>query len=103
MAIAIIIILCILLGLGVITIPGLIIKAIVLAHINGHTITLWDVLVFFVILWATDALPSPLREICAMLLLLWTLSIFGVIAIAGFGNIMIIAVIVGLIISVLRK
>ena len=102
MAIAIIIILLILLGLGIITIPGLIIKAIVLAHINGHTITLWDVLVFFIVLWAI-VLPSPLREICAILLLLWTLSVFGVIAIAGFGNILVIAVIVGLIISVLKK
>jgi hypothetical protein len=37
------------------------------------------------------------------MLLVWVLSVFGIIAIAGFGNILIIAVIVGLIISVLKK
>jgi hypothetical protein len=73
MALGIIVILAILLGLGVITIPGLVLHAIILAHINGRTITVWDILVFFVVLWAIDTLPSPLREICALLLLLWIL------------------------------
>jgi hypothetical protein len=74
---------------------------IALFSLNGHTVTLWELLIFFVIIWALGILPSPLREIAAVLLLLWILSTLGIIAIAGFSSIIIIAIIVGLVLAVL--
>lgn len=98
----VVIVLIVLWALGFISIPGLIIKDVILAHFNGRAITLWDVLLFFVILWAIDVLPSPLREIGAMLFLLWILTTLGVLAIAGFSNILILAVIIGLVITIFK-
>lgn len=87
--------------LGYVSIPGIPIPPIVLFNINGHDITVWNLLVFLLILWAINLLPSPLREIAAVILILWILSTLGIIAIAGLASILVIAVIVGLILAVL--
>lgn len=47
-------------------------------------------------------LPSPFREIATVILVLWLLSLFGIIAIAGFSQILIIALIVGIGIYLIR-
>jgi hypothetical protein len=99
----IIVILIILFILGYIRIPGIIIKDAVITRFNGHPITLWGIVLFFVILWAIDILPSPLREIAAMLFLLWILSTLGVLVIVGFSNILILAVIIGLVLTIFHK
>lgn len=64
----------------------------------GNTvITLNDVLLFFVMMWLIGMLPYPFREIASVLFLLWILGSLGIIAIAGFSNIVLIAFIVGLV------
>jgi hypothetical protein len=69
---------------------------------GGNTITINDVLVFFVILWLIGILPYPFRQIASVLLLLWILSALGVIAIAGFSTIVMVALIFGLIAFIAR-
>lgn len=66
-----------------------------LFSIGTHMITLWNVLVVLAVLWAISILPRPLREIASVLLLLWVLSIVGILAIAGLSNIILIAIIAG--------
>ncbi len=67
--------------------------------LNGNTITLYELLIFGVVLWLIGLLPSPLREIGAVLLLLWVLSVLGFLAIGGLSQILIIAIILGVIVS----
>ncbi|MFC1646696.1 hypothetical protein ACFL1A_00285 [Patescibacteria group bacterium] len=103
MAATILVLLIILLFLGFIEIPGIIVRNITLFQLNERAISLWDVMLFFLILWAIDVLPSPLREISAMIFLLWILSVLGVITITGMSNILIASVVIGLLISAFRK
>jgi hypothetical protein len=64
---------------------------------RGHVIDLWDLVLFGVILWLIGILPSPFRQIAGVALVLWLLATFGILAIAGLSNIIILAVIVGLV------
>lgn len=60
------------------------------------SINLWDILIFFLIIWLIDALPGPIRSIVVIALLIWLLGVFGIIAVPIFSNLVIIAVIIGL-------
>jgi hypothetical protein len=60
------------------------------------SIDLWDILIFLLIIWLIDLLPGPIRSIVVIALLLWLLSVLGIIAIAGLNNLIILAVIIGL-------
>lgn len=95
----IIIVLLILWFLGYIHISSLNIPRFPLFVFNGKAITLWDILVFIVILWAIEALPSPLRQIAMVLILFWVLSAFGILAFAAIPHIIIWIIIIGLIVS----
>ena len=99
MAGIIILILILLYFFGYIQIPGLIIPNPLLFSFSGHGITLVNLLIFLVILWAIGILPSPLRQIAMVLVVLWLLSILGIIAIAGLSHIFVIAIVIGLLIS----
>lgn len=83
--------------LGYIQIPSFTLLNHVLFTINGHAVTIWEILILLVIGWAIGILPSPIRQIAGILLVLWILATLGIIAVAGFGSIAVIAVIVGLI------
>jgi hypothetical protein len=99
----ILVVLVILLLTGNIRISGFDLPHIVLLNINGQSITLVNILIFFLILWALGILPSPFREIAALLFVLWILSIFGIIAFAGLSNLIIIAIIVGIVFSIIKR
>lgn len=64
--------------------------------IGGNTISLWDILIFGVILWLISLLPRPINVIAGVLLALWLLSLLGILSFAGLSNMLVIAVIVGL-------
>lgn len=96
----ILIVLIVLWFLGYITIPGVPIPRFPLFYINNLPITLWDIFIFLVVIWAIDAAPSPLREIFIVLLLVWLLSTVGIISIVGFSQIAIIAIILGIVASI---
>lgn len=92
----IVVLLVILWVLGYIQIPGVNIPNPTLFTVNGHAVSLVDLLVFGVIIWALEILPSPLKQIAFVLLLLWVLATVGIIAIASFPSIVIVALIVAL-------
>lgn len=97
---AILIILIILWVLGYIHIGPIVVPDIVLFSINGHPVTLWNILILLVIGWAIGILPTPFREITTVLLILWILSVLGIIGIiAGLPNILVIVIIVAIIAS----
>lgn len=97
---AIVIILIILWLLGFVTIPGVVIPNITLFTIFNHTVTLFEALIFILILLALGLLPQILRVFVVVLVVLWVLSIFGILAVAGLSNIIFLAIVVSLIISI---
>ncbi len=99
---AILVILIVLWVLGYLRVPGLVLPNVTLFSFNGVPITLWNVLILLVIAWAIGVLPSPIREIAAILLLLWILSTLGILAIAGLSSLLVIAIIVGLALYLFR-
>lgn len=98
MLIFLLVILIILWFFGYIQIQGLIIPDITLFVINGNPITLWNLLIFLVIAVIIGVLPNPFRAIASVFLVLWVLAVLGILAFAGLSNIIVIAIIVGLII-----
>ncbi len=94
---AILIALIVLWFLGYIHLPFIPISDFVLFNLFGRPISLYDILIFAIILWLIDLLPNPFRTIAGALLVIWLLSFFGIIAIAGFSNVVVLVVIFGLI------
>lgn len=88
---------------GFLRIPGLPFQDFPLFTLFGHTITFYEVLMFIVIAWAMESLPGPLRQIAYVLVLLWILSIFGFLAISGLSNLIVLALILGLIVALFQK
>ncbi|HUD19074.1 MAG TPA: hypothetical protein VMR81_01345 [Patescibacteria group bacterium] len=99
---AILLILVVLWFFGYIHIQGISIPNFPLFVLNGHSISLWDLLIFLVILWAIESLPGPLRVIAGVLLVLWLLSTLGLIAIVGFSHLIVVVIIIGLVLAVLH-
>lgn len=90
-------------GLGYLRVDGLNFPNMSLFQLNSHAISLREVLIFAVVLWAIGILPSPFREIAGILLALWVLSLLGLIAIAGLSNLIVIAIIVGIVASFIKR
>jgi hypothetical protein len=97
---AILLILTVLWFFGYIHIQGLSIPNYPLFALNGHSISLWDLLIFLVILWAIEALPGPLRAIAGILLVIWVLSTLGIIAIVGLSHLIVVVLIICLVLAV---
>lgn len=89
--------------LGNISIPGLsMLQHIILFNLNGRSVSLWDTIIFCVILWAVNVLPSPMRQIGWLLVVLWLLGLVGIIAIVNFTSVIVWAVIIGLVLAALK-
>jgi hypothetical protein len=73
-----------------------------LFNLLGHVITLWDIIIFLLIIWLIGILPSPFGEIASVAFILWILAVLGIIAIAGISNLIIIAILIGLLLYILR-
>lgn len=100
MLIAIVIILIILWFFGYAPLSGLYIPNFVLFTINNRPITLWEILILFVIGWAIGILPNTLQTIATIFLALWILSVLGIIGISGLSNVIVFIIIIGLIVSI---
>jgi hypothetical protein len=89
--------------LGYIRIDGLMIPDLTLFSINGQPITLWSILILLVVSWAISILPSPLRQIVAVFLIIWILAVLGIVSLAGIpvASIVVLAIIVGMIFALL--
>ena len=83
--------------LGYVHLPALPISDIVLFNLFGRAISLYDVLIFLVIIYLVDLLPNPFRDIAAVLLVLYLLSFFSIVTIFGFTNVIVLVIIFGLI------
>jgi hypothetical protein len=77
-------------------VPNFSVPDIPLFVINNHVVTLVEGLMFLVLAAAAGMLPTPLRQIAVVALILWVLSTLGILAITGLSSILVIAVIVGL-------
>ncbi len=97
------VVLIILLLTGNLQIDGFTLPRSVLFSLNGQPITIVNLLIFLIILWAIGVLPSPIREIAAVLMVLWLLTLFGFLAIAGLSNLLIIAIIIGIVFSIVKR
>jgi hypothetical protein len=95
-AILVILLLFWLLGYGPFTVLH-----IILFRFNGLVITIWDLFIFLIFIWLVGILPSPFRQIAVVFILIWILASLGIIAIAGLSNILVIAIIVGVLLYIL--
>lgn len=86
---------------GYIHIPGLTFPNITFFVINGHPITLWNLIVSLAMGVLIGLLPYPFKGIVGIALLLHTLSILGLISIAGLSTYITIAVILSLVLFVI--
>lgn len=68
-----------------------------LGHINNHPVNLWDILVFLLIVWLIGILPNPFRQIVIVFLILWLLSLMGILAIGSLSNLLLPLLIIGLV------
>src|SRR6185503_16477108 len=100
---ALFLILIVLWFLCYIRIEGLYIPDYILFYINGQPITLWSVLILIVVAWAIAILPTPIRQIVAVLIILWILSVLGILSLSGFpfDNILVLAIIIGIVFALL--
>src|SRR3990167_1163385 len=87
--------------LGVIRIPVLSVVNSPIIYIGNRAIGLYDILVFALIIWLIRILPSPLREIVTVFLILWLLSFFGVFFLGGLYNLLVLILIIGLLLHIL--
>ena len=72
------------------------IPGIALFYINGHPVSIINIITFVIVAWLIRILPTPLRQITAVMLILWVLSLMGIIAVSGLSNIVVLIVIIGL-------
>lgn len=72
-----------------------------LFQFNGHIITVWDVLIFLLVIWLVDLLPAPFRQIAVVVLIIWLLATLGVIAIPALSSLLIIATVLGLLLYII--
>lgn len=100
-----VVILAILWFFGYIRIDGLNIPDFSLFVINGQTISIIDLLILGIVATAISILPTPFREVSGVLLILWILSVLGILSIAGIGlaNIFVIAILIGLVVALFRR
>lgn len=100
---ALILLLVVLWFLGYVNVSGITFPDIRFFTINGIDITLWNTLVLLLVVGAISILPSPFRQIAGVLLVLWVLAVLGILSIAGLGlpSILLMAIIVGLIASLI--
>lgn len=85
--------------LGYIRIEGFNLPEIILFTVNGRPITLWDILILVAVAWAISIIPSPIKQIVGILLILWILVVLGILSIGTFplASILVLAIIVGII------
>ncbi|MBI4039118.1 hypothetical protein HY384_04135 [Candidatus Daviesbacteria bacterium] len=94
---ALLVILIILWFAGYLRVDAFPIPDLVLFNINGQPITLWNILILLVISSIIGVLPSPFREVAGVFLILWILSVLGILAFGGLSSMLVIAIIVGLV------
>jgi hypothetical protein len=101
MLLTIVVLLIVLWFLGYVQLSNVVIPNVPLFMINERLVTLVELLIFLAIVWAVSILPTPLRQIGFAVVVLWVLATLGIIAVAGLSSILVIAVIIGVLASLL--
>src|SRR5207237_9432825 len=94
MLFTIVVLLIVLWFLGYVQISNVVIRNVPLFMINGHLVTLVELLIFLAIVWAVSIFPTPLRHIGFAVVVLWVLATLGIIAIDGLSSIRVIAIVI---------
>ena len=102
MLVALLAVLIVLWAIGFLPSGGVTIPDIIFFTINGRDVTLLNLLALIVISWIVGLLPSPFRLIASILLVLWVLSVLGILAFAGLSQWLVLTIIVGLVFYLLR-
>lgn len=89
--------------LGIIKIPWLMMPNFPSFNILGFNLTIEKLLIIGILIWIASSLGGPLRQIVWVLVILWVLSAIGIIAVGGLGNILVIGIVVGLVLSLVQK
>mgnify|MGYP001600107612 CR=1 len=87
--------------LGIVQIPNIPDLHYPLFNLGSHLITVYDLLIFIILLFLLGLLPSPFKQIAGVFLILWLLSFLGIIAIAFSSNLIVLAIIAGLVLYVI--
>lgn len=101
MIVGILVFLVVLFLLGLIQVPFSL-SNFVLLNYGPIFITLYDLIVFLFIIFIIDLLPESFRAIAYVILLLYVLSFFGILAISGFSTIIVLGLIIGFIVFLIR-
>ncbi|MBI2640970.1 hypothetical protein HYW87_00005, partial [Candidatus Roizmanbacteria bacterium] len=80
--------------LGYIHLTFFSIPDIVLFEINGHPITLYNLLIFLVGLVIVSLLPYPFKQIVIIFLILFVLTVLGIIPVIGLAHLFVVAIII---------
>lgn len=99
MLLTIVVLLIVLWFLGYVHISNVVVPDVLLFEINGHMVSLLELLIFAAIVWAVSILPTPLRQIGFAVVVLWVLATLGIIVVEGLSSILVIAIIIGVIAS----
>ncbi len=102
MLVGLLVVLIILWALGYLPLGGISIPDTTFFVINGHSITLLNIIVLVVVAWIVELLPSPFRLIASILLLLWALSVVGILGFTNAAQWLELTIIIGLAFYVLR-
>jgi hypothetical protein len=102
MLVALLIILIALWVLGLLPQGGFVVPNPTLFSLNSHDVTLFNLITLIIISWVVGILPSPFRQVAFVLLVLWVISLLGILAIPGLANWLVLAVIIGLIFYLIR-
>lgn len=102
MLVALLVVLIILWILGYLPTGGVVVPDMTFFVINDHPVTLLNIIALIVISWIVGLLPSPFCLIASILLVLWVLSILGILAFTGLSQWLVLTIIVGLVFYMLR-
>lgn len=91
--------------LGFINLPILPLTNTTIITLFGVTISLYDIFIFFVVVWLIGILPGPFRIIASILLVLWLLATFSLISFSGvsISSVIVLVIIFSLIYYLLTK
>lgn len=89
--------------IGIIRIPWLMMPSFPSFNILGFDLTIQKLVIIAILVWIASSVGGPLRQIVWVLVILWILSTLGFIAISGLGNLLVIGIVIGLILSLVQK
>lgn len=89
--------------LGIISIPWLVIPPFPVLNLFGYSLTLQRLLLLILFAYLALNLGSPFRQIIWVIFVLWLLSILGLIVVGSMTKLLLTSLVVGLILSLVKR